>query len=140
MSSGAVAGGVVLLTGWRWLDPAVGIALSLTILAGTWSLLRSAANLAVDAVPEGIEADRVQTYLESLPGVLEVHDLHIWAMSTTETALTAHLVMVGGICDPAFLNAVAKELRYRFSIDHSTVQVEAPEAPETCDLASEETV
>jgi cobalt-zinc-cadmium efflux system protein len=128
------------LTGWHWLDPAVSIALALFILGSTWSLLRTSANLVLDAVPEGIAVEHVEAYLASLPDVLEVHDLHVWAMSTTETALTAHLLMTGGVCDPAFLNRVCKDLHKSFGIEHATLQVEAPEAPETCALASRETV
>lgn len=136
----ALSGGVVLLTGWHWLDPAVSIALALFILGSTWSLLRTSANLVLDAVPEGIALERVEAYLASQQDVLEVHDLHVWAMSTTHTALTAHLLMTGGVCDPAFLNRVCKTLHERFGIEHSTLQVEAPEAPEICALASKETV
>jgi cobalt-zinc-cadmium efflux system protein len=134
----AVAGGVMLVTGWHWLDPAVSLALSLFILWSTWSLLRSSVNLVMDAVPEGIAPEKVRAHLVSLPDVLEVHDLHIWALSTTENALTAHLTMVGGACDPAFLTRVCKQLRDTFGIHHSTLQVEAPEAPEACQLASKE--
>lgn len=135
----AVAGGVMLVTGWHWLDPAVSLALSLFILWSTWSLLRSSVNLVLDAVPEGIAPEQVRAHLVSLPDVLEVHDLHIWALSTTENALTAHLLMVGGVCDPAFLTRVGKQLRDTFGIHHSTLQVEAPEAPEACQLAPKET-
>jgi cobalt-zinc-cadmium efflux system protein len=136
----AVAGFVVLVTGWRWLDPLVSIVLSLFILVSTWSLLRDSMNLVLDAVPEGIEPDDVKTYLVKLPGVVEVHDLHIWAMSTTENALTAHLVMPGDACHATFVSDVAKELHNRFGVEHSTLQVEPPEAPEPCRLAPEETI
>jgi cobalt-zinc-cadmium efflux system protein len=132
-----VAGLVILRTGWTRLDPIVSLLVSLVILGGTWGLLKQSVNLALDAVPEGIDADAVRAYLEGLPGVLEVHDLHIWAMSTTETALTAHLVMVTNSCEPRFLGDVGKTLHETFAIEHSTLQVEAPEAPDPCRMAPE---
>lgn len=127
-----VAGALIWKTGWMWLDPIVSIVVSLVILIGTWGLLRQSVNLALDAVPEGIDAEEVNAYLAALPGVLEVHDLHIWAMSTTETALTAHLVMKTNTCEPRFLGEVGRALHDRFSIEHSTLQVEAPDAPDAC--------
>ena len=126
----AVAGVVILFTRWTWLDPLVSIALSAVILAGTWSLLRGSLNLVLDAVPEGIDPDAVRTYLEALPGVIELHDLHIWPMSTTEVALTAHLVMPTTTCEPRFLAEVCKEIHHRFKIEHATLQVEAADAPD----------
>ena len=136
----AVAGVVMLLTGWRWVDPVVSIALSAVILASTWSLMKNSMNLVLDAVPEGIDPERVKAYLGTLDGVSEVHDLHIWAMSTTETALTAHLVMPGGSCSPRFLHHAGDELRARFRIDHATLQIEAIDAPDPCRLAPEDTI
>jgi cobalt-zinc-cadmium efflux system protein len=94
------------------------------ITFGTWSLLRESLDLALDAVPTSIDPGAVETYLKGLPGVTEVHDLHIWAMSTTETALTAHLVRPGGGLDDALLDAAAEVLHKRFGIAHSTFQVE----------------
>jgi cobalt-zinc-cadmium efflux system protein len=135
-----VAGAVILRTGWMWVDPVVSLVVSAVILVGTWSLLKQSLNLALDAVPEGIDAAAVETYLNTLPGVLDVHDLHIWAMSTTETALTAHLVMQTNTCEPRFLGDVGRALHDRFKIEHSTLQVEAPEAPDPCRLASEGSV
>lgn len=134
----AVAGGVMLFTGWAWLDPVVGILISLVILGGTWGLLRDSTNLVLDAVPEGIDPDQVKAYLAALPGVVEIHDFHIWAMSTTETALTAHLVMPEGSCHSRFLNDACKSLHEKFKIQHSTLQVESPQAPEPCRLAPDE--
>ena len=135
-----VTGAVILKTGWMWLDPLVSIIVSAVILVGTWGLLKQSLNLALDAVPEGIDAEQVNTYLAGLPGVLEVHDLHIWAMSTTETALTAHLVMRTDSCEPRFLGEVGKALHDKFKIEHSTLQVEPPEAPDPCRQASEGTL
>jgi cobalt-zinc-cadmium efflux system protein len=136
----AITGGVILATGWLWLDPTVSIVLAITILAGTWSLMKKSMNLMLDAVPEGIAPEEVKAYLAALPGVVEVHDLHIWAMSTTETALTAHVVMPGASSKPSFLTDVCKELHERFDIDHSTLQIDPHEAPAPCALASDEIV
>lgn len=135
-----VTGFLILRTGWMWLDPVVSLLVSAVILFGTWGLLKQSVNLALDAVPEGIELPAVNAYLASLPDVLEVHDLHIWAMSTTETALTAHLVMRGGSCHERFLGDVGSELTSRFQIHHSTLQVEAPRASDPCRLAPDDAV
>jgi cobalt-zinc-cadmium efflux system protein len=136
----AVAGGVILLTGWLWLDPAVSIVLAVTILTGTWSLMKQSLDLMLDAVPEGIDPEQVKAFLGALPGVVEVHDLHIWALSTTETALTAHVVMPGSSQRPAFLSEVCSELRAKFDIDHSTLQIDPADAPAPCALAPDEVV
>ena len=130
----------MMVTGWAWLDPAMSLVVSATILVSTWSLLRVSLNLALDAVPDHIDPDKVRSYLAALPGVTEVHDLHIWAMSTTETALTAHLVIPGASCEPHFLGTVCKELHRRFRIAHSTLQVEPLDAPDRCRQASSEVV
>jgi cobalt-zinc-cadmium efflux system protein len=133
VSAGVVAAGLVLLlTGWSWVDPLVSLLVSATILIGTWSILRESLNLALDAVPPGIDPEAVRAHLEGIAGVVEVHDLHIWAMSTTETALTAHLVMQTASCHPALLRDVGNELEKRFAIHHSTLQVEPPDAPGEC--------
>jgi cobalt-zinc-cadmium efflux system protein len=119
-----VAGGLILLTGWHWIDPAASLVISAVIIWSTWGLLRHAVNLSLAAVPHGINPDAVRAYLEGLPGVKCIHDLHIWAMSTTETALTVHLVMPNGQAGDAFLLQLSQELHHRFEIDHPTVQVE----------------
>jgi cobalt-zinc-cadmium efflux system protein len=128
----AVAGGIFLFTGWLWLDPVVSLALSISILIGTWMLLRGSINLALDAVPEAINPEEVRRLLTSLPNVVEVHDLHIWAMSTTEIALTAHLRMTTGTPEPRFIGDVCKRLHDEFGIEHSTLQIEAAETAESC--------
>ena len=120
-------------TGWLWLDPAISLAIAAVILLGTWRLTRDALNLALDAVPAGIDRHAVEAYLAGLPGVTEVHDLHIWAMSTTETALTAHLVRPNAGLDDRLLADAAHELGHRFGIRHCTVQIEAGSAE--CPLA-----
>lgn len=126
----AVSLGVVIAalligwTGWLWLDPSVSIAIAAVILLSSWGLLRDALNLALDAVPGGIDRGSVESYLASLPDVREVHDLHIWAMSTTETALTVHLVRPRTELDDAFLAETAHQLEQRFRIQHATIQIE----------------
>jgi cobalt-zinc-cadmium efflux system protein len=133
VSAGVVAAGLVLLlTGWSWVDPLVSLLVSATILIGTWSILRESLNLALDAVPPGIDPEAVRAHLEGIAGVVEVHDLHIWAMSTTETALTAHLVMQTASCHPEVSRVVGNELERRFAFHHSTLQVEPPDAPGEC--------
>lgn len=144
MADAAVSGGVVVgallirLTGWYWVDPAFGLVIAGVILAGTWGLLRDAANLAMDAVPKGIEPAEVAAWLAAQPGVAEVHDLHIWALSTTETALTAHLVRPGAALDDGFLAGIQGTLRDRFGIGHATLQVEAGDPAHPCVLAPAE--
>ncbi len=129
-----VAGGVLLLTGWKWIDPVVSLVISVVILGGTWSLLRDALNLALDAVPSTIDPEKVRRYLETLPDVRGVHDLHIWAMSTTENVLTAHLVVDAMPAGPLACEIDAK-VRENFKIHHVTLQLDPPEAQ--CTLAGE---
>jgi cobalt-zinc-cadmium efflux system protein len=123
----AVAGALILATGWLWLDPAMSLAVSAVIVVGTWSLLRRALAMALDAVPHGIDPRAVRDHLKHLSGVTAVHDLHIWPMSTTETALTAHLVMPLGHPGDAALARFSAELDTRFAIGHATFQVETGE-------------
>ena len=141
VSLGVVLAGIaIIFTGWQWLDPTVSLVIVAVILLGTWGLLRDSVNLALDAVPEGIDAEAVTAYLAALPGVAEVHDLHIWGMSTTETALTAHLVIPGIRDGDALLARVCAELHDRFGIEHATVQVERGDPAHPCTLASGEVV
>lgn len=134
-----VAGLVILKTGWSWVDPLVSLTIAAIIVWGTWSLLRDSVSLALHAVPQGIDPLQVRAFLAGLPGVDAVHDLHIWPMSTTETALTCHLVMSGGHPGDAFLVSVAHDLGHRFRIGHPTVQIELGDAG-ACALAPEATV
>jgi len=126
----AVSLGVVIAalligwTGWLWLDPSVSILIAVVILWSSWGLMHEALNLALDAVPSSINRGAVESYLASLPDVSEVHDLHIWAMSTTETALTVHLVRPHTEMDDQFLADTAHELEHRFRIHHATIQIE----------------
>ena len=133
VSAGVVVGAFVILsTGWVWLDPMISLAIVALILAGTWGLLRDSLNLALDAVPKGIDPAAIQEYLGTLPKVVAVHDLHVWGMSTTETALTAHLVMTEPVCDNGFLIEVENELHKRFGIEHATMQLETADGVSTC--------
>ena len=119
-----VAGFVILKTGWVLIDPIVTLAIAAVILVSTWGLLRDAVSMSLDGVPEGIDPITVEMTLRTLPGVAKVHDLHIWPMSTTEVALTCHLVMVRWPSDPDFLNEAAHLLKKWHDIDHSTIQIE----------------
>jgi cobalt-zinc-cadmium efflux system protein len=134
-----VAGGAILLTGCAWIDPAASLVISFAILLSTWRLLRESVQLAMGAVPKSIDPAAVRLFLESGTGVASVHDLHIWAMSTTENALTAHLVMPGGHPGDAFLKGVCHELSHRFAINHATLQIEVADAG-VCALAPEHVV
>ena len=135
-----VAGAAIMKTGWDWLDPAVSLAVSIVVLVSTWELLRDALHLALAGVPSGVNVVAVQDFLQSLPGVCEVHDLHIWPMGTTEVALTAHLVLPWTAQPPSFLQDLEHELKKRFGIDHATVQLEPQDAGTSCELASSEVV
>ncbi len=140
VSLGVVIAGLgIIYTGWQWLDPIVSLAISGVIVAGTWSLLRDSVRLSLDAVPEGIDMKEVRAYLSGLAGVTEVHDLHVWAMSTTETALTVHLVMPQGHPGDDFVAAVCDHLHDKFHISHATTQVET-DANHPCALAPDHVV
>jgi cobalt-zinc-cadmium efflux system protein len=130
-----VAGLLISSTGALWIDPMVSLVVVVVIGIGTWGLLKDSVNLALDAVPEGIDPVAVEEYLEGLPGITEVHDLHIWGMSTTETALTAHLVKPDPDGDDALLGRVCSELHDRFGIEHSTIQWERGDGEGLCGLA-----
>ncbi|PSB48544.1 cation transporter [Cyanosarcina cf. burmensis CCALA 770] len=141
VSVGVVLGGIAIVaTGWLWFDPAVSLIVTAVILITTWQLLQESLNLILDAVPAGIEPLAVRTYLSERPDVSGVHDLHIWAMSTTETALTAHLVMPAGHPGNAFLVQVSRELHDRFGIEHATLQIELSDSANACPLESDRVV
>ncbi len=128
VSAGVVASGFLIgRTGWLWLDPATSLVIAVVILAGTWGLLRQSVEMALDRVPGEIVPRDVDAALAALPGVTRVHDLHIWPMSTTETALTCHLVMPAGCPGDHFLRDASAMLHDRFEIGHATIQVERDE-------------
>jgi cobalt-zinc-cadmium efflux system protein len=139
ISLGVVLAGVaIFLSGRQWIDPVVSLAIAAIIVWGTWGLLRDSINLALNAVPDAINIREVRRYLASLPHVTAVHDLHVWPLSTTETALTAHLVRDVNDCDCALLQQAADDLREQFHIHHSTLQFET--ADHVCSLAPDELV
>jgi len=119
-----VAGGAILLTGWRVIDPLVSLVVSAIVIWGTWGTLKQSLEMMMHAVPPGIDPEAVRGYLCGLPGVEGLHDLHIWPTSTTETALTVHLVMPGGHPGDAVLAELCHSLKSRFRIGHATFQVE----------------
>lgn len=139
VSAGVVLAGIaILITGLHWIDPMVSLIVAAVITWGTWGLLRESMNLALQAVPEAIDLAEVRKYLASLPHVTAVHDLHVWPMSTTETALTVHLEMPASSAGDAFLHEVCEYLHHEFGIEHSTIQIE--QNAESCSLAQERVI
>ena len=133
VSLGVVAAGVLYLQfGWVWLDPVMSLVIALVIVLGTWGLLRQSLHLAFDGVPDGIDLLEVHAWLRSLPGVTGVHDLHVWALGTSEVALTAHLVMPAGHPGDAFFTDLAQVLAQRFRIRHPTIQIEIDGIDDGC--------
>jgi cobalt-zinc-cadmium efflux system protein len=138
LADAAVSAGVVLaglgmrVTGWLWLDPLTSLVIAVVIVAGSWRLLRDSVDLSLDAVPAHIDPIAVEAYLAGLPGVQAVHDLHIWGMSTSEAALTVHLVKPDARVDDALLAQIREGLHSRFGIGHSTVQLELGDGEHPC--------
>jgi cobalt-zinc-cadmium efflux system protein len=138
VSAGVVVAAFAMgVTGWLWLDPVVSLAIVVVIVLGTWGLLRDSLDMALDAAPRGIDTGKVRDWLAARPGVSEVHDLHIWAMSTTETAMTAHVVRPLGDDHDQFLHDACSELAAKFKIGHVTIQVESSAGAHGCALAPE---
>ena len=135
-----IAGFAIRSTGRLWIDPVVSIAIGVVITAGTWGLLKESLNLAMDAVPAHIEPEDLRAFLAAVPGVVAVHDLHIWAMSTTETALTVHLVTPGAGLDDARLASIAATLKERFTVGHCTIQLEHGDEAHPCAQEPADTV
>ncbi|MGN7125514.1 cation diffusion facilitator family transporter [Methylorubrum thiocyanatum] len=131
-----LAGLVILATGFDWIDPLVSLAIAVLIIVATWGLLRDSVAMSLAAVPPGIDPEAVRAHLAARPGVRGLHDLHIWSMSTTEVALTVHLVVAGGAPDRHFLKDTADTLRARFGIHHTTLQIEI-EGETACTLAKD---
>jgi len=125
----------ISFTGLLWIDPVISILIAAVILVSSWDLARKALDLAMDAVPHNVDRDAVFNYLSALPGVMEVHDLHIWAMGTTENALTAHIVRPSHNGDDAFLQSTCATLQDKYNIHHTTLQIEA--GTHDCALAHE---
>jgi cobalt-zinc-cadmium efflux system protein len=134
-----VAGLVILFTGWTRLDALTSLIISGVIVAGTWSLLRDSMAMSLSAVPPGIDPEAVRGYLEKCTGVVQVHDLHIWPMSTTEVALTCHMVIPAGQPGDAYLMEIAQHLKEDFGIHHATMQVET-DLGSACALAPDHVV
>lgn len=133
-----VVGFMIIWTGWQWLDPFVSLVISIVILLGTWGLLKESVNLSLDAVPEGIDVKKIKDYLSGLPTILEIHDLHVWGMSTTEAALTVHLIRSEIEDNDELLQKLTKELHDKFGIEHATIQIE--KGTFSCSLQPEGTI
>ena len=141
VSLGVVVAGIgMAYTGWTWLDPVTSLLIVTVICLSTWKLLRDAVKLALHAAPENVDPLEVRRYLDGLPGVAEVHDLHIWAMSTTETALTVHLVMPAGHPGDEFFSNVVHHIEDQFRIGHATIQIETGTSANPCLLAPDHVV
>jgi cobalt-zinc-cadmium efflux system protein len=136
----ALAGVGMLYAGWIWLDPVMSLVIAAVIVGSTWGLLRDSVNLSLHAVPSRIDTGLIRGYFCALDGVAEIHDLHIWGMSTTETALTVHLVMPDGHPSDRFIAQIASELRERFGVGHATIQVETGDELHPCRLAPDHVV
>ena len=127
-----LAGAAIALTGATWIDPVTSLVVAAVIVAGTWGLFRESLDLALDAVPRGVEPEAIEAALAALPGVREVHDLHVWGASTSEISLTVHVVAVDGTDHDRLLADAEAVLRERFRVAHSTIQIEGPAACEQC--------
>jgi len=135
VSLGVVIAAVFIgLTGFSWIDPVVSLIIVIVITIGTWGLLKESLNLSLDAVPKNIDIEAVQKYFLNLKDVKNIHDLHIWAMSTTETALTAHLYMPDSNVDDDFIEKINNDLRKQFDINHATIQIERTEICNECNM------
>ncbi|MHB1086662.1 MAG: cation diffusion facilitator family transporter [Minisyncoccota bacterium] len=140
VSAGVVVTGIIILyTGASWADPAASILISIAIVWSTWGLFRDAVRLSLQAVPAGIDLSKIRAYLKGLPGVESVHDLHVWPISTTDTALTAHLVMPA-VPKGDLSHDIAEEMRRQFSIGHATVQIELPQDAGKCHLEPDDVI
>lgn len=129
-----IVGLAIFYTDWYWLDPIISLVIVIVIMIGTWGLLRDSLKLALSAVPEGIDVAAIYRYLSQLSGVTDIHDLHIWGLSTTETALTVHLVMPGGHPGDAFMDDIVQTLNEHYSVHHSTLQIEQGTTNHACSL------
>ncbi len=134
VSAGVVIAGIVMFyTNYFWIDAVISVFIIVVIISSTWGLLKDSLRMSLDGVPAGIQSNAILKYLYSLEGVIEVHDLHIWAMSTTETALTVHLIIPDKNTDDAFLTKIKHKLAHDFQVAHSTIQIEKNVAGADCD-------
>jgi cobalt-zinc-cadmium efflux system protein len=131
-----IAGVAMFYTGWFMIDPIISLVIVIVIVVGTWSLLRDSMQLALSAVPANIDALAIDAYLRQLAGVTEIHDLHIWGLSTTESALTVHLVMPNGHPGDNFMDEIVQTLEERFFVHHSTLQIEQGTTNHSCSLSA----
>jgi cobalt-zinc-cadmium efflux system protein len=129
-----VVGLAMIFTDWYWLDPMISLVIVTVIVIGTWGLLRESTQLALNAVPTNVDISAVENYLHHCPGVCGIHDLHIWGMSTTESALTVHLVMPEGYPGDEVMDDITRTLKERFSVQHSTLQMEQGTTDHACVL------
>ncbi len=129
-----IAGIIILMTGWLWIDPAISLAIVAVILFGTWGLLKESLRLSIDAVPSGTDISAIKNYFTNISEVSSIHDLHVWALSTTETALTVHIIVSTESINNDFLLEIQNHLHDCFSIEHTTIQVENEAHGETCAL------
>lgn len=137
VSLGVVSGGILMIyTQWFWLDPVISLLIVLVIVIGTCGLLRESTQLALSAVPRHIDLAAIDSFLRQCPGVSDIHDLHIWGISTTETALTVHLVMPAGHPGDKFMDELVLTLNQRYSVQHSTLQIEQGTTNHSCTLIS----
>ena len=137
ISAGVVLSGVIYLyTGWTWVDPVVSLLIAITIAIGTWGLLKESVHLALDGVPKEIDSSKVSDYFRAIPGITGFHDLHIWALSSTEAALTVHLVKPDGQLDDALLDHIRHELHDHFHIEHASIQLEASDCHHPCSITT----
>ncbi len=128
ISLGVVAaGGAIIVTGWEWIDPTITVFIVIIVLIGTWGLLRDSFNLSLDAVPKGINIKEIENYLRNLSDIEDIHDLHVWALSTTEAALTVHLISKKNMIDNQLLHDIEHQLHDKFGIEHATIQMEFAE-------------
>lgn len=129
-----IAGGAIMLTGWLWLDPLISLLIVVIVLLGTWDLLKDSLNLSIDAVPKGVNMSELSHYLLGLEGVSQIHDLHVWALSTRQNALSVHLVRNKDEIDNTFLHEIQEHLHHHFHIEHVTIQVEKDDGINGCVL------
>ena len=127
-----IAGGAIMLTGWLWLDPVISLLIVFVVLLGTWNLLKDSLNLSIDAVPKNIDIAKIKEYLQALPNVSGIHDLHVWALSTRQNALSVHLISINDKIDNALICEIQEELNKNFNIGHATIQVEYEKSENFC--------